>query len=128
MDRLFPAGQGVPDKHTPAPQMDYLLPGLKQSPDAKLGHRLRALRRHPLSMELEHNRPVAHTAIAGDDDHEAFARDLAVAAIGIDVDQQVANIAEVMRVASWLETVLDWPNRFITPFAETSGRPSFLEG
>jgi DNA helicase HerA-like ATPase len=128
MDRLFPAGAGVPDKHAPAPRMDYLLPGLKQAPEAKLGQRLRALRRHPLSMELEPNRPIAHVAIAGDDDHEAFARDLAVAAIAIDVDDQVANIAEVMRVGSWLETVLDWPNRFITPFAEPSGKPPFFEG
>ncbi|HEY7482955.1 MAG TPA: ATP-binding protein [Streptosporangiaceae bacterium] len=128
MGRLFPHGGAAPDKHAPAPPLDYVLPGLKQAPDVKVGHRVRALRRHPLSMELARNRPIAHTAIAGDDDHEAFAADVAVAAIGVDPDQQLAAIAEVMRVGSWLEAVLDWPSRFITAFADPSGKSPLFEG
>jgi hypothetical protein len=125
MDRLFPAGLAAPDKHAPAPPMDYRLPGLKQAPDAKVGHRVRALRRHSLSMELAANRPLAHTAIAGGDDHAAFAGDVAVAAIGIETEQRLAHIAEVMRIGSWLETVLDWPSRLITPFAEPAAEQAF---
>jgi DNA helicase HerA-like ATPase len=128
MDRLFPHDGTPPDKHAPAPPMDYPLPGIKQPPDTKIGHRVRALRRHPLSMELEDNRPIALTAIAGDDEHAAFAKDLAVAAIGVDPNRQIATVAEVMRVESWLEVVLDWPSRFITPFTAAGGSPQLFEG
>lgn len=128
MDRLFPHDGTTPDKHAPSPPLDYSLPGIKHSPDAKIGHRVRALRRHPLSMELEDNRPIALTAIAGDDEHEAFAKDLAVAAIGVDPGVRIANVAEVMRVESWLETVLDWPSRFVTPFTATNGRRQLFDG
>jgi hypothetical protein len=128
MDRLFPHEGATPDKHAPAPPMDYSLPGIKQAPDAKLGHRVRALRRHPLSMELEDNRPIALTAIAGDDEQAAFAKDLAVAAIGVDPGGQIRHIAEVMRVEAWLETVLDWPSRFVTPFAAANGKHPLFEG
>jgi uncharacterized protein len=127
MDRLFPHDGASPDKHAPAPPMDYSLPGIKQPPDAKLGHRVRALRRHPLSMELDTNRPIALTAIAGDDEHAAFAQDLAVATIGVDPGQQITHVAEVMQIESWLETVLDWPSRFVTPFAAAGGGRPFFE-
>ncbi|WP_242909034.1 ATP-binding protein [Actinomadura terrae] len=126
LDRLFPQGQGVPDKHAPAPPLDYQLPGLKQPPDARLGHRLRALRRHPLSMELERNRPLALTALYGDDDHAGFFRDLPVVALGVDEDEQVAHVAETMRVDSWLEPVLCWADRFIDPFEDPSAALPFL--
>ncbi|WP_241682853.1 hypothetical protein [Actinomadura sp. J1-007] len=125
LDRLFPYGAGAPDKHEPAPPLDYQLPGLKQPPEPRLGHRLRALRRHPLSMELDRNRPLALTALAGDDDHDAFYRDLAVVAIGIDEPDQLAHIADTMRVESWLEPVLSWPDRFIAPFGDPSSGPPF---
>jgi hypothetical protein len=72
-------------------------------------------------MELESNRPIAFTAIAGDDEHAAFAKDLAMATIGVEPDEQIANVADVMRVGSWLATVLDWPSRFITPFTMPKG-------
>jgi hypothetical protein len=121
MDRVWPPG-APPDKHAPAPEMDYPLPGIKQAPDVKVGHRLRALRRHPLSMELDRNRPIALAALGGGDEHRAFADDLEVAAIGVEPDRQIAHAAEVMRVGSWLETVLDWPGRFVTPFATAKGR------
>jgi DNA helicase HerA-like ATPase len=124
MDRLFPLGTGMPDKHAPAPPMEYALPGLKQPPDARLGHRLRALRRHPLSMELAGNRPLACTAIAGVDDHEEFLEDLAVVTIGVDPDQRLAHIAEEMRIGAWLESVLTWPDRF----ARSGEPPPFSDG
>ncbi|WP_225993301.1 ATP-binding protein [Actinomadura rudentiformis] len=118
MDRLFPLGSGAPDKHAPAPPLDYQLPGLKQPAEPRLGHRLRALRRHPLSMELERNRPIAITALAGDDHHEGFVRDLAVVGIGLSDEEQLAHVAETMRVSSWLDPVLSWPERFIAPFED----------
>ncbi|MFA1537702.1 helicase HerA-like domain-containing protein [Actinomadura monticuli] len=126
LDRLFPYGGAVPDKHTLAPPLDYPLAGLKQPPDAKLGHRLRALRRHPLSMELARNRPIALTALYGDDDQAGFYQDLAVVAIGFEEDEQIDHVAETMRVTEWLEPVLSWFERFIDPFADPSKGLPFL--
>jgi hypothetical protein len=126
MDRLFPYGGGAPDKHALAPPMDYPLPGLKQPPDAKLGHRLRALRRHPLSMELEHNRPIAWTAIAGEDEHAEFGKDLGMVALGYDLDEQLGQVCEAMRVGSWLESVLSWPRTFVHPFEDPAETLPFL--
>ncbi|GAA0225593.1 hypothetical protein GCM10009527_022450 [Actinomadura nitritigenes] len=126
LDRLFPYGGGAPDKHAPAPPLDYQLPGLKQPPQPKLGHRLRALRRHPLSMELDRNRPLALTALEGDDGHAAFYADLAVVAIGLPEDEQIEDAARTMRVEEWLEPVLSWPERFVEPFADPSAGLPFL--
>lgn len=127
LDRLFPYGGGAPDKHASAPPLDYQLPGLKQPPDPKLGHRLRALRRHPLSMELERNRPIALTAVYGDDDQAGFYQDLALVAVGFDhVDEQVEHVAETMRVGEWLDPVLSWYDRFIAPFEDPSRGLPFL--
>ncbi|WP_278045219.1 ATP-binding protein [Actinomadura roseirufa] len=126
LDRLFPYGGGVPDKHAPAPLLDYQLPGLKQPPEPRLGHRLRALRRHPLSMELERNRPLATTALYGDDDHAGFYRDLTVVAIGFEEDEQIEHVAATMRVDAWLEPVLSWAERFVDPFEDPSNGLPFL--
>ena len=126
LDRLFPFGGGVPDKRAPAPPLDYQLPGLKQPPEPKLGHRVRALRRHPLTMELERNRPIALTALGGDDDNAAFYKDLAVVAIGLEEDERVADVAATMGVSDWLEAVLSWPSRLIAPFENPSEGLSFL--
>ncbi|GAA1807023.1 ATP-binding protein [Actinomadura chokoriensis] len=126
LDRLFPYGTGVPDKHTLAPPLDYPLPGLKQPPDAKLGHRLRALRRHPLSMELARNRPLALTALYGDDDQAGFYQDLTVVALGFEEDEQIDHVAETMRVTEWLEPVLSWFERFVDPFEDPSKGLPFL--
>jgi uncharacterized protein len=126
MDRIFPFGRDAADKHAPAPPMDYLLPGLKQVPDAKLGHRLRSLRRHPLSMELERNREAALVALRGDDDRAELDDDLAVVALGYEPDEQLAYLAETMRVGSWLAPVLNWPDRFILPFEDPSAELPFL--
>ncbi|GAA3968964.1 hypothetical protein GCM10023085_59110 [Actinomadura viridis] len=128
LESLFPYGAGAPDKHAPAPPLEYQLPGLKQPPQPKLGHRLRALRRHPLSMELERNRPIALTALGGDDGHAAFSKDLSVVAIGLDEDDRVADVARTMSVESWLEPVLSWPDRLILPFEDPSRGLPFLSG
>ncbi|MFB4312081.1 helicase HerA-like domain-containing protein [Actinomadura sp. GTD37] len=126
LDRLFPYGAEAPDKHTLAPPLDYALPGLKQPPDAKLGHRLRALRRHPLSMELARNRPIALTALYGDDDQAGFYQDLSVVAIGFEEHEQIDHVAGTMRVTEWLEPVLSWFERFVDPFADPSKGLPFL--
>ncbi|MEW2355391.1 ATP-binding protein [Spirillospora sp. NPDC029432] len=128
MDRLFPYGGGAPDKHAPAPALEYQLPGLKQPPEPKLGHRLRALRRHPLSMELERNRPLATTAIGGADDLAGFYRDLADVTVGVAEEDEIADAAETMRVVAWLEPVLSWPERLVAPFGDPSGALPFLRG
>ncbi|RAY11443.1 ATP-binding protein [Actinomadura craniellae] len=118
MDRLLP-GEGPPfDKHAPAPPLDYPLHGLRQTPDTLLGHRMRGLRRHPLSMELAHNRSVALTALTGADGHAGFEDDLAITAVGVDPDDRLEYAAEAMRVEHWLEPVLSWPERFIHSFEE----------
>ncbi|GAA4234846.1 hypothetical protein GCM10022254_40700 [Actinomadura meridiana] len=126
LDRIFPYGGDAPDKHAPAPPLDYQLPGLKQPPDAKLGHRLRALRRHPLSMELDRNRPLALTALYGDDDNAGFHADLPVVAIGFEEDEQIDHVAETMRVDAWLEPVLSWFERFVAPFENPAAGLPFL--
>ena len=126
MDRLFPRGRGVPDKRDPVPPLDYELPGLKQPPYALFGHRVRALRRHPLSMALESNRPVVDAAILGDDGHAGFERDLAVVALGDDPGDRIGHVAEAMR-SPWLEDVLDWPHRFGAAFDDPSGPLPFFE-
>ena len=112
----------------PAPPLDYQLPGLKQqAAEPKLGHRVRALRRHPLSMELERNRPIAVTALGGDDQHEGFVRDLAIVGIGLTEEEQLEHAAETMRVDSWLDPVLSWPERFIEPYEDQSAAPPFAD-
>ncbi|MFL5909190.1 MAG: ATP-binding protein [Gaiellaceae bacterium] len=126
MDRLFPRGRGIPDKHERVPPVDYELPGLKQPPEPLFGHRVRALRRHPLSMALESNRPIVAAAILGDDEHEDVERDLAVVAIGVDIPERIGYVAGRMRVA-WLEDVLDWPHRFGAAFEDPAGALPFFD-
>ncbi len=127
MDRLFPYGEPVPDKRAPAPPLDYDLPDLREPPEPLLGHRVRALRRHGLSMVLEANRTIARTAILGVDEHAEFDRDLPVVAIAVEVADRVGHVAEAMRVSSWLEPVLQWPDRLIAGFADPAGAPPFAE-
>ncbi|TNY36776.1 ATP-binding protein [Thermomonospora catenispora] len=125
MDRIFPY-DGKPDKHAPAPPLDYPLPGLRQAPDARVGHRLRALRRHPLSMEVAANRSIALAALGWDEEHNGFFEDLATVAIGLDTEEALVETARAMRVASWLEPVLTWPERFIAPFEDPEAAIPFL--
>ncbi|WP_018657517.1 ATP-binding protein [Actinomadura flavalba] len=114
--RIFPYGAGDPDPDAPAPPLDYQLPGLRQAPDARLGHRLRALRRHPLSMEVARNRPPAITALSGEDDNAAYFADLSLVTIGVPEDEQIAEVAATMNVTAWLEPVLSWPDLLVRPF------------
>ncbi|MEO5878336.1 MAG: ATP-binding protein, partial [Streptosporangiaceae bacterium] len=115
LDRLFPLGLDGPDAHAEAPPLDYLLPGLRQQvADARMGQRLRSLRRHPLSMDLAANRPFAMTALLGES-FEVFEDDLDTVSVGLDQSRRVAHLAEILRTGPWLESVLSWPERHIDP-------------
>jgi hypothetical protein len=80
-----------------------------------VGHRLRALRRHPLSMDLPGNRLAAWTALLGEDDQHAFARDLATLGVGLPPASQLGHVAAPMGVTGWLAAVLSWPARLVAP-------------
>ena len=113
-DRLCPPGGGPPDPGQCAPPLDYGLPGLVDWPGARVGHRLRALRRHPLSMELAGNRLAAWTALLGEDDQRSFGRDLATLGVGLPPASQLSHVAAPMGVTAWLPVVLSWPARLVT--------------
>ncbi len=115
VDRLCPAGGGPPDPGRCAPVLDYRLPGLVDWPGARVGHRLRALRRHPLSMDLAGNRLAAWTALLGEDDQRAFGRDLATLGVGLPAASQLSHVAAPMGVTAWLPVVLSWPARLVAP-------------
>ncbi|SDI52798.1 ATP-binding protein [Nonomuraea jiangxiensis] len=122
VDRLFPYGRPAPDLRSPAPPMEYALfrqPNGATSYDLVhtelLGHRAKALRHHPLSMEVDHNRALAWRVILGDDESEGVQRDITTVAIGIEASARVRHVGQTMG-AGWLETVLSWPRRFVLPF------------
>jgi hypothetical protein len=117
-DRLCPPGGGPPDPGRCAPPLDYGLPSLADWPGARVGHRLRALRRHPLSMDLPGNRLAAWTALLGEDDQRAFGRDLATLGVGLAPAAQLAHVAAPMGVTAWLAVVLSWPARLIAPHSQ----------
>jgi hypothetical protein len=117
-DRLCPPGGGPPDPGRCAPPLDYGLPSLADWPGARVGHRLRALRRHPLSMDLPGNRLAAWTALLGEDDQRAFGRDLATLGVGLPPAAQLAHVAAPMGVTAWLAVVLSWPARLIAPHSQ----------
>jgi hypothetical protein len=125
LDRLCPADGGAPDPGQCAPPLDFGLPGLADWPGARVGHRLRALRRHPLSMELAENRMAAWTALLGEDDQRAFTGDLAVLGVGLPAGVQLGHAAALMNAAPWLSVVLSWPGRFVVP---ASRPPAWLAG
>jgi hypothetical protein len=114
-DRLCAPGGGPPDPGRCAPPLDYRLPGLADWPGARVGHRLRALRRHPLSMDLAGNRMAAWTALLGEDDQRAFGRDLAALGVGLPPASQLSHVAAAMGVTAWLPVVLSWPARLVAP-------------
>jgi hypothetical protein len=120
LDRLCPAGGGPPDPGQCAPPLDFDLPGLADWPGARAGHRLRALRRHPLSMELPHNRLAAWTALLGEDDQRAFGGDLAALGVGLAPGAQLGHVAGLLGATPWLAVVLSWPGRYVAP----QGRPA----
>ncbi|MFC4013443.1 ATP-binding protein [Nonomuraea purpurea] len=128
VDRLFPFGQPAPNLRSPAPPMEYALfrpPNGNAPGDAVqselLGHRARALRHHPLSMEMDHNRALAWRVILGDDENEGVQRDVVTVAIGVEASARVRHVGQTMG-AGWLEGVLSWPRRFILPF-DQGGAP-----
>jgi uncharacterized protein len=113
LERACPLDAAAPDPFALAPALDYALPGLADRPDVKIGQRISGLRRHPLSMEVPHNRLIAWTALLGEDDQSGFIGDLAAVAIGVTHTGQLRKAAGEMAVTSWLEAVLSWPRRFI---------------
>jgi hypothetical protein len=125
LERICPAG-GTPDPAQCAPPLDFDLPGIADWPGTRVGHRLRALRRHPLSMELAHNRMPAWTALLGEDDQQAFGHDLATLGVGLPPGTQLGHAAAQMNAAPWLEVVLSWPARFVAP-AETVSSAAGVE-
>jgi Helicase HerA-like C-terminal len=113
LERACPPGQPAPDLAAATPPLDYDLPGIADWPGMRVGHRLRALARHHLSMALPHNAEPAWNALLGDDDQRDFGRDLATIAVGLPPAAHVDHVARLMGARTWLETVLSWPRRFV---------------
>jgi hypothetical protein len=116
LDRLCPADGRAPDPGRSPPPLDVDVPGLADWPGSRVGHRLRALRRHPLSMDLAENRLAAWTALLGEDDQGTFGHDLATVGVGLRPGAQLGHAAALMGVP-WLPVVLSWPGRFVAPAA-----------
>ena len=113
IERACPLAGPQPDPFAPAPRLDFVLPGLADRADVKIGQRVSGLRRHPLSMELARNRLPAWTVLLGEDDQRGFIDDLAAVAIGVSHRGQLRKAAGEMGIVGWLEPVLSWPRRFI---------------
>ncbi|HEX9625233.1 MAG TPA: ATP-binding protein [Streptosporangiaceae bacterium] len=113
LERALPLIGPSPDPFELALPLEFELSGISDEPDIKVGQRVSALRRHPLSMELDRNRMPAWTALLGTDDQRGFAADLATLAVGSSHRGQLLQAAGEMGVAGWLEPVLSWPRRFI---------------
>jgi uncharacterized protein len=122
MERVCPLGGRPPDPGGPAPPPGFDLPGLAGWPGMRVGHRLRALRRHPLSTELAHNRLLAWTVLLGDDDQRGFTGDLATVGVGLGPGIQLRQAADAMAAGAWLEVVLSVATQVRGP-PMTSGRP-----
>ncbi|HWG15659.1 MAG TPA: hypothetical protein VG268_20545 [Streptosporangiaceae bacterium] len=129
VERLCPLGGAglAPGDH--APPLDFDLPGLPDWPGIRIGQRIRALRRHPLSMELAANRQLAWTALVGEPGPEPFAGDLAQVLPGVDSAQALRHTAGLLEISGgvsggpgWLEVVLSWPRRFVA-FSGDRSRP-----
>jgi DNA helicase HerA-like ATPase len=116
IERALPLTGPTTDPFELALPLEFELPGLVDRPDIKIGQRVSALRRHPLSMELDSNRFPAWTALLGEDDQRAFAADLARLAVGSSYRGQLLQAAGEMGVVGWLEPVLSWPRRFIVGY------------
>ena len=116
IERALPLSGPTTDPFELALPLEFELPGLVDRPDIKIGQRVSALRRHPLSMELDSNRLPAWTALLGEDDQRAFSADLALLAVGSSHRGQLLQAAGEMGVVGWLEPVLSWPRRFIVGY------------
>jgi hypothetical protein len=115
MEMVCPLGGPAPDPADRAPAPGFDLPGLAGWPGMRVGHRLRALRRHPLSTELPGNRVLAWTVLLGDDDQAGFMQDLAAVGVGLEAGPRLRRAAGTMAAGAWLEVVLSWPRRFVDP-------------
>jgi hypothetical protein len=127
LERLCPLdGTGLAPGDHAAP-LDFDLPGLPDWPGIRIGQRIRALRRHPLSMDLAANRLATWTALIGDTGPEPFADDLAQILPGVDAAQALRHTAGLLEVSGgisggpgWLEVVLSWPRRFVVASGDRS--------
>ncbi len=113
MERVWPLDGGPPSAGDCAPPLDFDLPGLADWPGMRVGHRVGALRRHPLSMALGHNRLAAWTVLLGEDDQHTFSDDLATIGVGLPPGEQCREAAVTMESSAWLEVVLSWPRRLV---------------
>jgi hypothetical protein len=122
MERVCPLGGPGLAAADHAPPLDFGLARLPDWPGMRAGQRVRALRRHSLSMELAPNRRLAWIALVGEDGPAAFAADLARIAAGADPAAQLRHASRLMDLSGsgaaagpgWLEVVLSWPRRFIS--------------
>jgi len=120
IERLCPLGGAGLAPADQAPPLDFDLAGLPDWPGIRAGQRVRALRRHSLSMELAANRVLAWIALAGEDGPGPLAADLGQVMPGVDHAQALRHTAALMEVSGgagtgpgWLEAVLSWPRRFV---------------
>ncbi|MBO0837619.1 MAG: ATP-binding protein, partial [Actinobacteria bacterium] len=74
-------------------------------------------------MNVPGDRLIAWTALLGEDDQRSFIGDVAAVAIGVRHGDQLRQVAVEMGVASWLQTVLSWPRRFIVGADEPAALP-----
>ena len=126
MDRLFPYGQAVPKSRSPAPPSGVR--AVQRGPGAACpscsGTAPSALRRHPLSMEVDATgqwpggRSWATTTTRGSPRHLAVT-------VGIDPDERLRHVAQTLG-AGWMESVLSWPHRFVLPFDAGTSEPAEL--
>lgn len=122
IDLLFPYEGSVPDLWDGAAPCDYDLANVPGEAGIPIGIRMHHLRRHPLSTEVEQNRGIAWRILIGDEDHDAgLDTDVENLLAWIDPGERMAHIAAELNVP-WLEPVLDWPRRFISP---GDGSPAF---
>jgi hypothetical protein len=123
MEKVAPLAGRPPGAGDLAPPLEFALPGLADWRGMAAGHRLRALRRHPLSPELPGNRLPAWLALLGEDDQRGFTADLATAGVGLPAQAQLRHVAQQMAASDWLPVVLSWPARFIAGPYRTDPAP-----
>ena len=126
IERLCPLSGAAPTPADHAPPLDFDLAGLPDWPGIRVGQRVRALRRHSLSMELAANRQLAWIALAGEEGPGPLAADLGQVMPGVDHAQGLRHTAALMEVSGgagtgpgWLEAVLSWPRRFVAFSSDT---------
>jgi uncharacterized protein len=130
IERLDPLGGAGIRLDDLAPPLDFGLAGLPDWPGIRVGDRLGALARHPLSTASPRNRRLARVALLGEDGRAGLDADLAAAAPGIEPASRLRYAARLMGAGTcgpepgWLEVVLSWPDRIIQPARDTDLRPT----